>query len=262
MKTIKEITSAKGVKKIVMLTAYECITAAMLEKAGVDIILVGDSLGMVFCGCENTLQVTVDDIIYHAKAVKRGAQNTFITADMPFMSYQASKPQALKNAGRIIKESGADAVKLEGGREISRVVKALTAAGIPVMGHIGMQPQSVKNYGGYPVMATGSGGEGRLIQDAIALETAGAFAVVIEKTPAKAAEAAAKAVKIPVIGIGAGKGCDGQVLVTQDMLGFFEKFTPKFVKKYCSLSASALKGTAAFIRDVRTGKFPLKKHSF
>ncbi len=262
MKTIKEISSSKGGKKIVMLTAYEYITAAMLEKAGADIILVGDSLGMVFCGYENTLPVTVDDIIYHAKAVRRGAKNTFITADMPFMSYQASKLQALKNSGRIIKESGADAVKLEGGAEISGTVRALTAAGIPVMGHIGMQPQSVKSYGGYPVRASSPQGADKLVKDAVALEKAGVFAIVIEKTPAKAAEAAAKAVKVPVIGIGAGRGCDGQVLVTQDMLGLFEGFTPKFVKKYCGLNAAALKGTAAFIKDVRAGKFPSKKHSF
>lgn len=262
MKTVREIRSSKGIKKITMLTAYEFITAALLEKAGIDIILVGDSLGMVFGGHENTLPVTVDEIIYHVKAVKRGAKNTFITADMPFMSYQESVSQAKKNAGRILKESGADAVKLEGGAEITAVVKALTDTGIPVMGHIGMQPQSVKNYGGYPVKAKDTAEVEKLLSDAAALEKAGTFAIVIEKTSAKAAEKAAAMVSVPVIGIGAGKGCDGQVLVTHDMLGMYEGFTPKFVKKYANINAAASKAVEAYIKEVHSGKFPGKKHTF
>lgn len=262
MKNVREIRSSKGLKKITMLTAYEYITAAMLEKAGIDIILVGDSLGMVFSGHENTLPVTVDEVIYHVKAVKRGVKNTFITADMPFMSYQESAAQARKNAGRIMKESGADAVKLEGGAEIAATVKSLTETGIAVMGHIGMQPQSVKNYGGYPVKATAGVEADKLVSDAVSLEKAGVFAIVIEKTSAKAAAKAAAAVGVPVIGIGAGKGCDGQVLVTHDMLGLYEGFTPKFVKKYCNLNAEAVKAVKAYIKEVRSGKFPGKKHTF
>ena len=262
MKTIREIRSSKGSRKITMLTAYEFITASLLEKAGVDIILTGDSLGMVFSGFDNTLPVTVDEIIYHVKAVRKGAPNTFVVADMPFMSYQVSRASAKKNAGRILKESGADAVKLEGGAEAAPVVKALTEAGIPVMGHIGMQPQSVKSYGGYPVKAQDPQGADKLVSDALALEKAGAFSIVIEKTSAKAAAKASAAVSVPVIGIGAGKGCDGQVLVTQDMLGMFDGFTPKFVKKYCNLNAAALKGIRSYIKEVRSGKFPGKKHTF
>ncbi|PKL91593.1 MAG: 3-methyl-2-oxobutanoate hydroxymethyltransferase [Candidatus Goldiibacteriota bacterium HGW-Goldbacteria-1] len=262
MLTINSITGLKNNKKIVMLTAYEYITAFLLEKAGVDIILVGDSLGMVFQGRKETIPVTVDDMIYHTKAVKRGAADTFVVTDMPFMSYQASVSDAKKNAGRIIKESGANAVKIEGGIEIIPQVKAIIEIGIPVMGHIGLQPQSVKKYGGYPVIGKTDKEEKELIQSAAALEKAGVFAITVEKVKASAAAKITKSVSIPVIGIGSGAGCDGQVLVTHDMLGFFPDFTPKFVKQYDTIGKRVLADITKFSGEVRSGRFPGKKHSF
>ncbi|HDQ25692.1 MAG TPA: 3-methyl-2-oxobutanoate hydroxymethyltransferase [bacterium] len=262
MHTAGSIKALKGRKKIVMLTAYDYTMSSLLEKAGVDMILVGDSLGMVFQGNATTLPVTVDEVIYHTKAVMKGAKKTMVVADMPFMSYQASKGAAKKNGGRVIKETGAAAVKLEGGADIIPQVKALVDAGIPVMGHIGMQPQSVKKYGGYPVFGRTPAEEKELVEAAKRLEAAGVFSLVIEKTAARAAGAVTKAVKIPVIGIGAGPECDGQVLVTHDMLGFFEDFKPKFVKRYERLAVRAVKAVKRFSEDVRGKKYPRRKYYF
>lgn len=262
MLTVSDFIKAKNIKKIVMLTAYDYLFASCLESAGVDALLVGDSLGMVFTGHKDTLPVTVEDVIYHTRAVKRGAGKTFIISDMPFMSYQASVSDALRNAGEIMKKSGADAVKLEGGAEVTPQVKAMVKAGIPVMGHIGLQPQSVKKYGGYPVQGAGKEQEEKLIFDAQALEDAGVFAIVIEKVKATVAAKITKAVSVPVIGIGSGKNCDGQVLVTHDMLGMFEDFTPKFVKKYENLAGRIKKAVGKFAADVRKGKFPGRRHSY
>jgi len=262
MPTVKILAAMKGIKKITMLTAYEYSTAAMLDKCGIDAVLVGDSLGMVFQGRKDTIPVTVDEIIYHVKAVRRGVNCALVIADMPFMSYQASAREAKKNAGRIIKESGADAVKLEGGEEIIPQIKAINAMGVPVMGHIGLQPQSVKIYGGYPVQGKDKISAAQLIDSAKQLEKAGVFAIVLEKTVSETARALTAAVKVPVIGIGAGNATDGQVLVTQDMLGIFPDFKPKFVRKYADIGALSFKAVKAYIKDVKSGKFPSKKESF
>ena len=252
----------KSGKKIVMLTAYDALMASLLEASGVDIILVGDSGGMVFAGRQTTIPVTMEDMIYHGRSVRRGVKNTFIVIDMPFMSYQASVKDAMTNAGRLIKETQAHAVKLEGGEEIIPQVKALVKAGIPVMGHIGLQPQSVNMYGGYPVQGVTEEERNEMINSAKLLEKAGVFAIVLEKTKKETAKAITKSVSVPVIGIGAGKECDGQVLVTHDMLGFFEAFTPKFVKKYDNIAGRIKKAVAAYSKDVRAGKFPGNKNSF
>jgi len=262
MYTAPQITRLKSKKKIVMLTAYDYPMASYLEKAGVDIILVGDSLGMVFLGYKDTLPVTVDDVIYHLKAVKRGAKDTMIVADMPFMSYQESVRSAVKNAGKIMKNSGASAVKLEGGLEICRQIKAIVDIGIPVMGHIGLQPQSVNKYGGYPLQGVNDEDRIRLVSEAKAIEKAGAFALVVEKVLSKTATMITEAVGIPVIGIGSGPHCDGQVLVTQDLLGAFEDFTPKFVKKYDNAAIRSVKALHKFTSDVRNKKFPGKKYYY
>jgi 3-methyl-2-oxobutanoate hydroxymethyltransferase len=262
MLTVNEIKNLKGKKKIIILTAYDYLMASYLEKAGVDIILVGDSLGMVFCGYKNTLPVTVDNIIYHIKSVERGAKNTFIVADMPFMSYQASISSAKKNAGRILKETNAKAVKLEGGIEILPQIKALIDIGIPVMGHIGTQPQSVNKYGGYPVAGQTQEEIDALIKNAKELEKAGVFAIVLEKVKAKAAGEITKSLKIPTIGIGSGPWCDGQVLVTYDLLGAFTDFTPKFIKKYDNISLRIINSIKKFIIDVKKKKYPGPKYYF
>ncbi len=262
MYTAPQIMALKSKKKIVMLTAYDYLLANYLEKAGVDIILVGDSLGMVFLGYKDTLPVTVDDVIYHVKAVKRGAKDTMIVADMPFMSYQESIMDAVRNAGKIVKTSGASAVKLEGGLEACPQIKALVSIGIPVMGHIGLQPQSVNKYGGYPVQGVSGSDITRLIKEAKAIEEAGAFAIVAEKVLSKTAAVITKSVNIPVIGIGSGPGCDGQVLVTPDLLGAFEDFTPKFVKKYDNVSERSIKALGKFIKDVRNKRFPGRKYYY
>jgi len=252
----------KSKKKIVILTAYDSLMASLLEASGVDIILVGDSAGMIFAGHDTTIPVTMEDMLYHGKAVKRGTKDTFIVMDMPFMSYQASVEEALKNAGRLMKDTQANAVKLEGGEEIIPQIKALVKAGIPVMGHIGLQPQSVNIYGGYPVQGESEKEKNELIKSAKLLQEAGVFAIVLEKTKKETAKAITKSVRVPVIGIGAGKDCDGQVLVTQDMLGFFEKFSPKFVKKYENIARKIKKAVKTYALEVRTGKFPGNKNSF
>lgn len=262
MLTINEIKKLKGKRKIVALTAYDYLMAYYLEKAGVDIILVGDSLGMVFCGYKTTLPVTIDNIIYHINAVSRGAKNTFIVADMPFMSYQESVISAKKNAGKILKETCAKAVKLEGSIEILPQIKSLIDIGIPVMGHIGTQPQSVNKYGGYPVSGNNPEERDNLIKTAIELEKTGVFAIVLEKIKAKTAALITKNVKIPTIGIGSGPWCDGQILVTYDLIGAFPNFIPKFVKKYDNISQRIIIAIKKFIKDVKNKKYPKSKYYF
>lgn len=225
---------AKG-EKISMLTAYDYSTAKLMDEAGINGILVGDSLGMVMLGYEDTLPVTMEDMIHHTAAVCRGAKNTLVVGDMPFMSYQVSVEEAVYNAGRLMKEGRCQAVKLEGGASVCPQIRAITNASIPVMAHIGLTPQSINAFGGFKVQGKSEEAAKKLLEDAKAVEEAGAFAVVLECVPAKLAELISKSISIPTIGIGAGAGCDGQILVYQDMLGLFSDFTPKFVKKYANV---------------------------
>lgn len=262
MLNLRQIKEFKGGKKLVMLTAYDYIFGRLIEKAGADIALVGDSLGMVFNGYKSTLPVTVDEMIYHAKAVRNGAPDTFMTVDMPFMSYQASVREAKIAAGRLMKETGAQAVKAEGGEETAATIKAMIEIGVPVMGHIGTQPQSVNKYGGYIVSGVSGADKTLLVKDAQALEKAGVFCIVLEKVKAETAAEITKAVSVPTISIGAGPDCDGQVLVTYDLLGFFEDFKPKFVKHYAKLAGATVKALKKFSSDVKTGKYPGKKYYY
>lgn len=262
-KTVATFKSAKeNGEKLTMLTAYDYSTAKLIDEAGVDSILVGDSLGMVMLGYEDTVSVTMEDMLHHTKAVTRGAKNALVVADMPFMSYQTSVYDAVVNAGRLLKEGRAQAVKLEGGQEFCEHIRAIVKASIPVVAHIGMTPQSINAYGGFKVQGKSVEAANKIIEDAKAVEAAGAFAVVLECVPAKLAEIISKTVSIPTIGIGAGAGCDGQVLVYQDMLGMYSDFTPKFVKKYCSLSENMTAAFRGYIEDVKNGSFPEEKHTF
>lgn len=246
---------------ITMLTAYDYPTAMAMDKAGVDSILVGDSLAMVVLGYENTLPVTMDEMIHHARAVARGARSALLVGDMPFMSYQVSAEEALRNAGRFLQQGGMDAVKLEGGRERADAVRAIVGAGIPVMGHIGLTPQSVHQLGGFRAQGKTASAAKRLLEDAKILEDAGAFSLVLESVPARLAEVISRQISIPTIGIGAGAGCDGQVLVTHDLLGLFDRFTPKFVKQYANFHAEMNKAFTAYIDDVETKRFPAVEHT-
>lgn len=257
--TVPDFLAAKrrGVR-LTLLTAYEYTMARLLDAAGVDGLLVGDSLGMVVQGNDTSLSVTIEQMIYHTKMVVRGAHRSLVVADMPFMSFQVSPQQALENAGRLLKEGGAHAVKLEGGTRSAAAIAAITSADIPVMGHIGLTPQSVNRFGGFRVQRD----EDRLMEDALATEKAGAFAVVVECTPAAIAEKISQAVKIPTIGIGAGAGCDGQILVTHDMLGLFDDFRPRFVKQYADLGKAILRAAEEYCREVRDGAFPATEHEF
>ncbi len=245
-----------------MLTAYDASFARLVDAAGADIILVGDSLGMVVLGYESTVPVSMEEMLHHAKAVRRGAGEAFVVGDMPFLSYQVSVGEAIANAGRFMKEAGCDAVKLEGGEEVAETVRALVRAGIPVMGHIGLTPQTAGQLGGYKVQGRDAASARKLLAAARALERAGAFAVVLECLPDKLARAIAEAIAIPAIGIGAGNGCDGQVLVTHDLLGMFEKFVPSFVKNYAKLAPQMKEALASFRREVTEGVFPGPEHSF
>jgi len=240
---------------ITMLTAYDYPTALVMDQAGMDCILVGDSLGMVVLGYENTLPVTMEDMLHHCRAVARGAKSALLVGDMPFMSYQASVEEAVRNAGRFLQDGGMDAVKLEGGHERVDAIKAIVAAGIPVMGHLGLTPQSVHQLGGFRPQGKTALTAKRL------LEEAGCFAVVLESVPARLAELISQKLAIPTIGIGAGAGCDGQVLVTHDLLGLFERFTPKFVKKYADLHGEMQRAFSEYIADVQAKTFPGAEHA-
>ncbi len=249
-------------EKIAVLTCYDFSTAKILNEAGVDVLLVGDSLGNVKLGYENTLAVTVEDMIYHAKAVKRGNSRAMLWVDMPFLSYEASTADAVRNAGRILKETGANAVKLEGGAEVAPMVKAVVNAKIPVVGHIGLTPQAVNQFGGFKVQGRTDAAARKLIGDARALEKAGAFALVIEGVPSSVAKKITASVNIVTIGIGAGLECDGQVLVTDDMLGMYSEFKPKFVKNYAKLRPAILSAVKAYCSEVRQRSFPDSEHSY
>lgn len=252
----------KAGEKITVLTAYDYPTARILDQEDVDIILVGDSLGMVVLGYPDTLAVTVDDMIHHAKAVVRGTSRALVVVDMPFMSFQVSPEKALEAAGRIIKESGARAVKLEGGVEVVPQVEKIVGAGIPVMGHVGLKPQSVHKVGGYRVQGRGDEAARALIADAEAIEAAGAFSVVLECVPASLAAEVSARLTIPTIGIGAGPSCDGQVLVFHDIAGLYDRIAPKFVKRYTEAGTILRQAVSNYARDVRQGAFPGPEHTF
>ena len=249
-------------KKISMLTAYDYSTAGLLDAAGINGILVGDSLGNVMLGYEDTISVTMDDMIHHGAAVARGVKNALVVIDMPFMSYQTSVYDAMVNAGRLMKEGRANAVKLEGGREVVPQIQAIVQAGIPVMAHLGLTPQSIHAFGGYKVQGKDEEAARKLIENAKEVEAAGAFAVVLECVPAPLAELVTKQISIPTIGIGAGAGCDGQILVYQDMLGLFSDFSPKFAKRYAELGTAMQEAFKAYVEDVEQGRFPAEEHCY
>lgn len=249
-------------KKLTMLTAYDYSTAKLFDEAGVDSMLVGDSLGMTMLGYDSTLPVTMEDMIHHTKAVVRGAKNALVVGDMPYMSYHLSIQQAVENAGRFIKEAGAQAVKLEGGAAFCPEIEAMTRASIPVVGHLGLTPQSINAFGGFKVQGKSEEAARKIIEDAQALEAAGAFAIVLECVPAKLAEIITAKVAVPTIGIGAGAGCDGQVLVYQDMLGMYDNFTPKFVRKFAEVGALMKQGVQEYCAAVQDSSFPAAEHTF
>lgn len=248
-------------EKITMLTAYDFPTAQLLEKAGVDMILVGDSLGMVVLGYDSTVPVTMEEMLHHTKAVRRGAPQTFVVADLPFMSY-ATPNDALYNAGKLRKEGGADAVKLEGGEEYKDTVRMLTRAGIPVVGHIGLTPQTATQLGGYKVQGKDLASASKLLHDALVLQEAGVFLLVLEAIPAQLAQKITDDLSIPTIGIGAGEKCSGQVLVLHDMLGLFNRFVPKFVKKYDDLGSKVIEAVKTYCKEVKDKTFPSQEHTF
>lgn len=258
--TFQELKN-KG-EKITMLTAYDYSMAKLIDSSGINGILVGDSLGMVCLGYENTLSVTMEDMLHHAKAVVRGTSNALVVGDMPFMSYQTSIYDAVYNAGRFIKEAGAHAVKLEGGATVAEEVKAIVKAQIPVMGHIGLTPQSVNMFGGFKVQGKNEKVAKKLIEDAKILEDAGAFSIVLECIPEKLSKIISESISIPTIGIGAGKYCDGQILVYQDMLSMFSDFKPKFVKSFGNIGKSIENGVSQYIKEVKEVAFPEEKHTF
>jgi 3-methyl-2-oxobutanoate hydroxymethyltransferase len=249
-------------KRIAMLTAYDYPTALLEDRAGIEIILVGDSLGMTVLGYENTVPVTMDEMIHHTKAVTRGAKVALIIGDMPFMSYNTSERDAILNAGRFMKEGGADAVKLEGGVSVKETVRAIVRAGIPVMGHLGLTPQTISMLGGFKVQGKDAQAAQKIIDDALSLEDAGAFSVLLEAIPAPVAKRITERLTVPTVGIGAGVHCDGQVLVVHDMLGFFDRFTPKFAKRYVNVSELMLKAFDSYREEVLKGTFPTDQHSF
>ena len=261
--TIQDFLKKKSEgKKISMLTAYDYPFAQIVDEAGIDAILVGDSLGMVVQGLDNTLPVTMDEMIYHTKIVARAVRNALVIGDMPFMSYQTGIEDAVRNAGRFLKEAGASAVKLEGGAEVAGQIRAMTRAEIPVMAHIGLTPQAVHRMGGYKVQGKTEEAANRLIEEAHMVEDAGAFSLLIEAIPLKLAERITKELSIPTIGIGAGPHCDGQVLVLHDVIGMFERFVPKFVKRYANLKDDALKAIMTYREEVEKGEFPSAEQSF
>ena len=249
-------------KKFSMLTAYDYPMALLEDRAGIEVILVGDSLGMTVLGYENTIPVTMDEMIHHTKAVTRGAKYALIIGDMPFMSYNTSVRDAIYNAGRFMKEGKADAIKLEGGVSVKEIVRAIVKAGIPVMGHIGLTPQTISMLGGFKVQGKDAQAAQKIIDDALELEDAGAFSVLLEAVPAPIARKVTERLKVPTIGIGAGVHCDGQVLVVHDLLGLFDRFTPKFAKRYVNLSEQMIKAFEAYKEEVLKGVFPTDQHSF
>jgi 3-methyl-2-oxobutanoate hydroxymethyltransferase len=246
---------------ITMLTGYDYSTALALDQAGIDAILVGDSLGMVVLGYENTLPVTMDEMLHHCRAVARGARSALLIGDMPFMSYQVSVEEAVRNAGRFLQEGGMDVIKLEGGRERLDTIRAIINAGIPVMGHLGLTPQSVHALGGFHPQGRTTEAARHILEDAFYLEEAGCFSVVLESIPVRLAQLISKSISIPTIGIGAGAGCDGQVLVVHDLLGFYDRFTPKFVKKYADLRGEMQHAFGEYIADVTARRFPAHEHT-
>ncbi len=261
--TIQDIiTMKKSGEKISMLTAYDASFATLIDAAGIDIILVGDSLGMVLLGYDSTIPVTMEEMLHHCRAAGKGARRAVLVGDMPFMSYQVSVEAAIANAGRFLKEAGCNAVKLEGGTPVCDTVMAMVKAGIPVMGHIGLTPQTASQLGGYKVQGKDADSARILLQAARDLEAAGVFAIVLECIPAQLAEVITATVSVPTLGIGAGKYCDGQVLVIHDMLGMFEKFIPSFVKQYVNLAPQIKEAVAAYNNEVKSGSFPAKEHSF
>lgn len=249
-------------EKLSMLTAYDYSMAKIIDESGINGILIGDSLGMVVKGDEDTLGVTVDEIIYHTRAVKKGAKNALIVADMPFLSYHVSVEDAVFNAGRLMKEGGANAVKIEGGANVVDKIKAIVDAQIPVMGHLGLTPQSINAFGGFRVQGKTEEAAKTLIEDAKKLEEAGVFSITLEGIPAKVAQLITEAVSVPTIGIGAGKGCDGQILVYQDMLGMFSDFVPKFVKQYANIGSVMREAIGNYIKEVQDGSFPEEEHTY
>lgn len=261
--TIRTFAQKKAAgEPISMLTAYDYPTALAVDRAGIDSILVGDSLGMVVLGYDTTLPVTMEDMLHHCKAVARGAQTALLIGDMPFMSYQVSVEEAVRNAGRFLKEANMDAVKLEGGRERVPVVEAIVSSGIPVLGHLGLTPQSVHQFGGWRAQGKTAQAASKLLDDALSLEQAGCFGVVLESIPSQLGVLVSERLQIPTIGIGAGVGCDGQVLVTHDLLGLFDRFTPSFVKPYAELHATLGNAFEAYRSDVEERAFPGPGHSF
>ncbi len=247
---------------ITMMTAYDYSAAILVDQAEMDIILVGDSLAMVMLGHDHTIMVSMDEMIHHCRAVSRGANNAFLVGDMPFMSYQADETEAVRNAGRFLKEAGMDAVKLEGGHEVADTVRAIVKAGIPVMGHIGLTPQAASQLGGFRVQGRTSEAGQKLIEDALAIQTAGCFAVVLEAVPVPVATTVSQRLHIPTIGIGAGVGCDGQVLVYHDMLGLFDRFRPRFVKPYADLRQVIADALKTYKEEVRARRFPAEEHTY
>lgn len=261
--TVRTFHEAKVAgRKLSVLTAYDYAVAKLMDEAGVNALLVGDSLGMVSLGYEDTLRVTMEDMLHHTKAVARACKNALLITDLPFMSYQASVYDAVRNAGRLVQEGGAQAVKLEGGEEVAPQIRAIVQASIPVMGHVGLTPQSVNAFGGFKVQGKDEESAHRVLRAAKAVEEAGAFAVVLECIPAKLAELVTNTLRIPTIGIGAGASCDGQVLVYHDMLGLFSELSPKFAKRYAELGVQMRQAFEAYVKEVQDGSFPAKEHEF
>jgi len=261
--TVLEIVAMKKRgEKITSLTAYDFLFASILDEAGIEIVLVGDSGAMVFAGHDTTLPITLDEMIYHTRAVRRGVKRALLVADMPFLSYQVSPEEALRNAGRCLKEGGAEAVKLEGGERVVDAIRRMVDAGIPVMGHLGLTPQSVNAFGGYGLQGASAKAAEGLLNDAKLLEQAGVFAIVLEKIPAQLAKQISESIAVPTIGIAAGPHCDGQVLVTHDMLGLYEKFRLKFVRRYAEVGSTIREAAQSFAQDVKSGSFPSADESY
>lgn len=260
--TVPTILEAKGKRKVTMVTAYDYAMAHWVDQSGIDMVLIGDSLGMVMLGYEDTLPVTMEEMLHHTRAVVRGARRALVIVDMPFLSYQASVEQAVINAGRFLKEAGAQAVKLEGGVSMVPQIRAIVEAGIPVQGHLGLTPQSIAQFGGFKVQGKNADTAKKLIEDAKAIAEAGCFSIVLELIPAPIAKIITETISIPTIGIGAGPHCDGQVLVIHDMVGLYDRFLPKFVKQYDQLGEKLLKALEMYKKDVENGTFPGPEHSF